>query len=259
MLAQPSLVRIAHCNFQLAKIWPEAASHITQSYPVTDLLADIIIGEDYFWDIVYGLFMKHESLPLVVLDSALGKVLAGSLPSDEPRTESRTFVACADTFEKELQRLWMMEYEPPTALSEEEEYAVTHFEQNIHHENGYYTTTMMLRPERPQLISNFRSAYKRLCCMEQSMGKDPRKKAAYIAAMREYEERGDVEQVHPGTMHPLHEGEVFYLPHRGVFRWDRETSQCRVVFDASAKDPQGMLEAGGDMHKLRPDAGAYCI
>ena len=32
---------------------------------------------------------------------------------------------------------------------------------------------------------------------------------------------------------------IRYIPHHGVFREDRATTKCRVVFDSSAKSPDG--------------------
>ena len=33
---------------------------------------------------------------------------------------------------------------------------------------------------------------------------------------------------------------IRYIPHHGVFREDRATTKCRVVFDSSAKSPDGV-------------------
>lgn len=58
------------------------------------------------------------------------------------------------------------------------------------------------------------------------------------------------EQIQPSDGHP-----VFYLPHHAVIREDKQTTKTRVVFDASARDSNGVslnscLEVGP---ALQPD------
>ena len=234
-----SILTLPAYDFKLQQIWPEAEPLLAQTYPSAEAEVDLLIGEDQFWNVVTGDIMKHKTLPLAIMESSFGYFLTGS-SGPTALSQGGVMIMYSDALEQELQRLWMMEPEAAPAWTADEQYATERYESNVRRQGEHYVTTMMLKPERQPLVNNFKAAYKRLSYLEQSLKKDDRKREAYIAAMKEYRDRGDVELVHKGTFQPVHRREVFYLPHRGVFCWDRESTKCRIVFDASAKDPLGV-------------------
>ena len=66
-------------------------------------------------------------------------------------------------------------------------------------------------------------------------------------------EDGVAEEVPYGQYAPADGRPVFYLPHHAVIRDDKQTTKTRVVFDASARDLNGVslnscLEAGPELH-----------
>ena len=65
------------------------------------------------------------------------------------------------------------------------------------------------------------------------MKRDPEKAEAYTTAINQYIEKGFAEEVLDLTSG---DGRVRYLPHHAVFRADRQTTKCRIIFDASARE-----------------------
>ena len=80
-------------------------------------------------------------------------------------------------------------------------------------------------------------AVRRLESIERRLRHDPVKAKAYNSAINEYVEKGFAEVV------PNENDEdrtVRYLPHHAVFRDDKTTTKCRIVFDASAREGDGV-------------------
>ena len=79
-------------------------------------------------------------------------------------------------------------------------------------------------------------AVRRLESIERRLRHDPVKAEAYNSAIKEYVEKGFAEVV------PKENDEdrtVRYLLHHAVFR-DDKTTKCRIVFDASAREGDGL-------------------
>ena len=54
-------------------------------------------------------------------------------------------------------------------------------------------------------------------------------------------EKGDVEEIQEDPMEARNmDRTINYLPHHGVFKFDRISTKCRIVFDASAKNSEGV-------------------
>ena len=60
----------------------------------------------------------------------------------------------------------------------------------------------------------------------------------YCTVLREYKSLGIIEKVEEkyDTELPV----VRYLPHHPVIKWEKSKTKVRIVFDASAKDSQGV-------------------
>ena len=81
-------------------------------------------------------------------------------------------------------------------------------------------------------------AVRRLESIERRLRHDPVKAKAYDSAINEYVEKGFAEVVPDENDE---DGTVRYLPHHAVFRDDKTTTTCRIVFDASAQEGDGCL------------------
>lgn len=102
---------------------------------------------------------------------------------------------------------------------------------------------------------NYRQAESRLYNLEKKLLHEPVKAASYREAINKYVENGVAKEVPCDEITPTDGRPVFYLPHHAIIREDKQTTKTRVVFDASAKDSNGVslnscLEPGP---ALQPD------
>ena len=73
------------------------------------------------------------------------------------------------------------------------------------------------------------------------MGGNELKNKTYGEAIKQMIENGEVEEIKedPSTARNM-DRNINYLPHHGVFKFDRISTKCRIVFDASAKNSEGI-------------------
>ena len=117
-----------------------------------------------------------------------------------------------------------------------EKHALESIQNSLTFKEGKYHVGLTFAPQRPPLQNNRFNALKRLEAVERSFKKKPGLRERYEAAIQEFVDNEDVEQVEEEGP----EGRTFYLPHKAVIREDKTTSKTRVVFDGSAKDSNGV-------------------
>ena len=91
-----------------------------------------------------------------------------------------------------------------------------------------------------ELCDNYNQAVKRLESVEKQLLRNPIRAEAYKSSINQYHERGFAEEVKDTKAHDNDIKLVRYLPHHAVFRDDKTTTKCRVVFDASAREEDGV-------------------
>ena len=129
------------------------------------------------------------------------------------------------------------------------------FKETLTHNNGRYEVSLPWNEDRVALKDNYRQVESRLYNLEKKLRHEPMKFTSYREAINKYVENGVAEEV-PSDGTTLTDGRpVFYLPHHAIIREDKQTTKTRVVFDASAKDSNGVsmnscLEPGP---ALQPD------
>ncbi|XP_068708195.1 uncharacterized protein [Montipora capricornis] len=117
-------------------------------------------------------------------------------------------------------------------MSQEEERAVADFNRGLKFDEHNYEVRLPWKRDYPRLECNYeQAALRRLESVERKLRQDPVKAKAYKTAINEYLEKGFAEEVSDQTDE---NGTVRYLPHHAVFRDDKRTTKCRIVFNASA-------------------------
>ncbi|KRY10274.1 hypothetical protein T12_5486 [Trichinella patagoniensis] len=79
-------------------------------------------------------------------------------------------------------------------------------------------------------LNNYHAALKRFEQLKAGLRKEPTKKREYENILQEYIDNGYVEEI--GNLEGR-EGRTWHLPHRAVFKMDKNTSKCRIIFDGS--------------------------
>ena len=73
------------------------------------------------------------------------------------------------------------------------------------------------------------------------IGRDKLKNKSYSEAIQQMIEKGEVEEIQENPIEARNmDRNINYLPHHGVFKFDRISTKCRIVFDASAKNSEGV-------------------
>ena len=101
-------------------------------------------------------------------------------------------------------------------------------------ENNHYQVSLP-KIEGRTVKSNYKVADKRLDYLTQKLEKQPDLLERYHQEIESLEKEKFISRV---TENGNEDG-VFYLPHRGILKEQRETTKLRVVFDGSAKDWTG--------------------
>ncbi|XP_031560795.1 uncharacterized protein LOC116296835, partial [Actinia tenebrosa] len=217
--------------------------NFADSYPRDSVEIDVLIGADFYYSFVTGNCERGNSLnsPTAV-ESVFGWVLTGPIEGTSKNTTSMIAVLENTEITQTLKRFWELEAigiskEESAVHSKEEECAVEDFNRELKFDGSNYEVRLPWKPSHANLTDNYKQALQRLEGVERRLKRDPVKAKAYIDAIDQYTEKGFAEEV------PVEEKQstnVRYLPHHAVFCNDKTTTKCRIVFDASAKDEQGV-------------------
>ena len=102
-----------------------------------------------------------------------------------------------------------------------------------------YVVGLPFKQDAPELISNYNEAFSRLLTTERSLKKNPEKREAYTTAINEYVENGFARELTNSELDEINVSKRYYIPHNPIFKMTSASSKVRIVFDASAKAPNG--------------------
>ena len=91
------------------------------------------------------------------------------------------------------------------------------------------------------MLNNYNIALRRYKSLQRQLSKDPNLEKLYAKEMEKLIENRDVEEIDETPVQAADSDRyVNYIPHLCVARFDKVSSQVRPVFDASAKNNQGV-------------------
>jgi len=204
----------------------------------TDLEVDILIGLDQYW-----LFMKHRTISitekLVAQETLFGWMLSGAYGAGEGETAGRReavqLFCVSSVLDNDLKRLWDLDLEAEKVDTE----VLDRFCQSIKVRGDRYEVELPWKEgAREKLVNNYRTADIRLRSLSRKMDKQPELKEKYDQALLEMEKLGIIVEVPAEEMET--KNPVFYMPHRPVVKESSVSTKVRPVFDASAKDLNGL-------------------
>ena len=214
---------------------------LADSYPRNSVQVDVLIGADHYYSFsfVTGICKRGENPEsLVAVEFHFGWILTGPVDSYSKHTSSMLTMVENNEITTSLRRFWELESIGITetvnlTMSQEEELAVNDFNDGLNFDGKNYEVRLPWKRDHPKLENNYAQAVKRLESIERKLKRDPKKAEVYTTAINQYVEKGFAEEVLDLT---IGDGRVQYLPHHAVFRADRQTTKCRIVFDASARE-----------------------
>ena len=160
-----------------------------------------------------------------------------------------------------LQRFWDLESigitpaESSISTTHAEDVILKKFKETLTYNDGRYEVFLPWKEDHVALKDNYQQGERRLHNLEKKLLHEPMKAASYREAINKYVENGVAEEVPSHEITPTEGRPVFYLPHHAIIREDKRITKTRIVFDASAKDSNGVslnscLEPGP---ALQPD------
>ena len=200
---------------------------------------DILIGTDYYWQVVIGDIIRGDSGP-VALNSHFGWLVSGpTKPLSVNYTVSTLIIEGDGNLEysdnqltQDLSRFWDTE---AIGIFESKQKMIDPFPPGLvfDWEGCRYQVTLPWKSDTRPLsdchalcVGRLNQLYKRLMKGESILKE-------YDEVFRKQLEDGIIERV-PHSEEGL--SSRHFLPHHGVIREDKETTKLRVVFDGSAKD-----------------------
>lgn len=211
---------------------------------------DVLIGSDYYFDIVSGDVIRGSGGPVAV-SSMFGWVLSGPTSAEESREkvtttnliierpELMTLSPCDIHSENDelcnaLQKFWDTESlgvreEPPASQTDGKEFLESiHFDET----EGRYEVGLPWKESLVPASNEYELCVTRLRQLHSRLKKNKELLKDYDNVINDQINSGIIEAVPEldDDQAPMH-----FLPHHGVIRSDRETTKLRVVFDGSAK------------------------
>lgn len=205
---------------------------------------DILLGADIYGQVIQEGIRKGSAGNLVAQNTSLGWIISGVVAgSNQPTANVVVMHSCVEDNDM-LKRFWELEADPKPnkrdILTEEEMRCEKFFSQTTSRErDGRYVVRLPFKREEPDLkIKNSKKiAEKRLNVLLNKLEKNSDMKTKYSQVVQEYIALEHLEEV-PEIQ--VNNSKGIYLPHFAVVRLDKDTTQVRIVFDASCKGENGI-------------------
>ncbi|XP_057378535.1 uncharacterized protein LOC130700500 [Daphnia carinata] len=197
---------------------------------------DILIGADYYWDIVSDKIVRGQG-PTAV-SSKLGYLLSGCVSNLHVNNSDQTAMLNVSVEEKfDISRLWdleMLGIQPETEAMD----ITSEYQNNcIEFKQNKYQARLPWKTDHPTLSSNQFVCERRTRSMIKRLGKTPSNLQLYDSTIQQQLANEFIEKV------PHHEINIksgcHYVPHHGVIK-ESTTTPLRIVYDCSCKTYKGV-------------------
>lgn len=212
---------------------------------------DCLLGNELF-----PLLLGSGKVPLpgssvVAVETTLGYIAMGRADC-QPRITSRacpaqlnknkseqTFLCATSALSLDTltQRFWELESVPNKNHMSPDDQACEQIFNSTHSrdETGRYTVQLPFKAPCTELGNSYSTAMRRLINLEKKLDSDPDIRANYNATLQDYIDKGYLDKVKDPSFNIPH----YYIPHRAVYRPDKQSSKTRIVLDASCKTSSG--------------------
>lgn len=200
---------------------------------------DLLLGVKDYSRIVRDQMIKGPPGTPCAQKTSLGWILFGeidTLQNDDSFLVMHTQV----DVEEMLKTIWEIDVDTKRNLTKEERLCEDIYnETHKRTKDGKYIVKLPFKKENLESPEgNTRNiALQRLLQLERRFKRQPKLKAEYVKVIEDYLELGHLEEV---PEKQIHSRKSVYMPHHPVIRDDKETTQTRIVFDASCKGDNGV-------------------
>lgn len=226
----------------------------------------ILIGADYYFDVVDGALIKGEPNEPTGISTAFGWVLSGPVSSVLPSSFCSTSVNCvqvqtSSSPDEMLNQFFSFEsygMEAPDSKAVNKSSTLEFFEETIRHTGERYEVSLPWKEKHDVLLSNEKQARQRFCSLARRLERDPELRDSYGNALGDFFTFNFLENVPLSNPTCIRPTQSYYLPHHPVVKKTSKTYKVRPVFDASCRGPNGVslndcLEVGPSLNPEIPD------
>ena len=218
-----------------------------------NLDVDIIIGNDYYGQLITGKIIKTENEALIAIESKFGWLLSGPV-QNESNHENHLNTLCQrieimpveeSKLDNLLTKFWEINKIPEESDKNDD---IIKFQKTIRSNKatGRYNVRLPWKLNKHDLPTNLILSKRRLNSLLNSLKKkDPGLIKKYNEQLLEQVNLGFIEKVRNLN---LHEGNLHYIPHFPVFKTDSATTKMRIVYDASAGVSSEALSRNDCLH-----------
>lgn len=201
---------------------------------------DILLGADIYSSIVLPEIEKCDYSSLIGIHTIFGVILVGRASYSKLPQSVQTFFASVDTpcLDNTLKSFWKIEEVPEKAsTSWDEQQAENSFIQtHFRLPDGRFGVFLPFKAAEPTFRDSRILADRRLFSLERKLDSNPLLRREYVNFMKDYLASGHMTLLEV----PPEESNSYVIPHHCVFKIENNQPKIRVVFDASAKDANGV-------------------
>ena len=228
---------------------------------------DLLVGSDYFWDVVGG---DKIMLPsgIFMLPSKFGYIITGRYPGndlDNQNKNASTLLVSTNRNEvvsssfycsvnvsliknPDLERFWSLETigikDPMSKESDEE--AIEKFCSTIKFEEGRYQVSWPWKLNGICVSDNFEVAVRRMKSLVRRLQSDADLLQIYDGIIKQQLNQGIIERVNDDVNQHT---KKYYMPHHPVLTPKKATTKVRIVYDASSKAESDMNSLNECLHR----------
>ncbi|GBM35546.1 hypothetical protein AVEN_106770-1 [Araneus ventricosus] len=196
----------------------------------------ILIGVDYFWQIVKGSNVQL-GRELYAVSTIFGWMPVGLQYGEGEFVYQNSAIVNFSCVQDSLRSLWDLDFmclSENSAISNEEKEMIECFERGIRLEGDRYSVGLLWKSEMGQLENNFEVALRRFKNLRNRLNRYPEIFQQYKNVIEEQINEGIVEECSQEITESS-----YFMPHREIIK-PNETTSCRIVYDASSSRSKGV-------------------
>lgn len=202
----------------------------------------MLLACDVFFKIIKDGKIEGGPADPILLNTQLGYIISSpGISTDNTAIAMHTVIS--PELDHCVSQFWEAEKVPDVYHESlpEHEYSEKVFDESVSLKNNTFEVKYPLKVELQDIdpSNSYAIALQRLYSLEKRFTKDPKYHGLYKAFIQEYLDLGHAKIIDTKNCEPRDEPR-FFLPHHGVLRLDKQTNKLRVVFDASARNKNGL-------------------
>ena len=194
---------------------------------------DLLIGADFYWDIINGSVKTDNGVAPVALGSKLGWFLSGTVTKHNPSSLTThveniaMHIKTTNLEGRKIDNFWKLDL---LGIQEKELSFCEKVMEDFKFENNRYVVNLPFKENIP-FVSDNDVSLNRLNKLKNRLSKSTGTLAKHDKVIIDQLENGVIEKVESIGI----PGKVKYLPHQAIIRDDHSSTKLRVVFDARSK------------------------